>query len=213
VTVWANDRSIHIFLDGELVRTRPSRFAPADLKALLKHGAHIAGPEPAPSALPPGPLPAGAVVEVERQVARDGYVCLGGQLVMLSPQLTGQQVVLRFEGQLMHVIADGHVHKTLPAPIPPLQRASLSGARAPGSIGTPPPARPLTAGRRVGSNGQVMVAGQRLPVGRTHSGKTVTVLVEDTIFRVLDGDVELSTHARDNNKPVTRFKAHARPNG
>lgn len=55
-----------------------------------------------------------------------------------------------------------------------------------------------------------MVASQRLRVGRSHVGKTVVILIEDTVFRVLDGDVELSTHARTNDKPVTQFKATAR---
>lgn len=41
------------------------------------------------------------------------------------------------------------------------------------------------------------------------SGKYVTVLIEETVFRVLDGDVELSTHRRTSDKPVTRFKAVA----
>ncbi|BEL04456.1 hypothetical protein Q0Z83_026470 [Actinoplanes sichuanensis] len=55
-----------------------------------------------------------------------------------------------------------------------------------------------------------MVAGQRLRVGRTYAGQTVTVMIEDTVFRVLLGDVEISTHARTSTKPVTRFKATAR---
>lgn len=56
----------------------------------------------------------------------------------------------------------------------------------------------------------MMVAGQRLRVGRSHAGKTVAIVIEDTVFRVLDGDIELSTHARTSDKPVTQFKATAR---
>ncbi|MEU9256535.1 hypothetical protein AB0D66_32675 [Streptomyces sp. NPDC048270] len=76
MTVWANHRSIHVFLDGELLRTRPSQFTP-------------------------------------------------------TSHLAGQQVILRLDGQLMHVIADGKVVKTLPAPVPLERRAQISGARAP----------------------------------------------------------------------------------
>jgi biopolymer transport protein ExbB len=56
-----------------------------------------------------------------------------------------------------------------------------------------------------------MVARQRLRVGRTHAGKTVTVIAGDTHFRVLDGDQELAVHPRTTSRPVTRFKAYATP--
>jgi hypothetical protein len=55
-----------------------------------------------------------------------------------------------------------------------------------------------------------MVARQRLRIGTTHAGKIVTILVEDTHFRVLDGDHELATHPRTTNHPVTRVKAWSR---
>jgi hypothetical protein len=50
--------------------------------------------------------------------------------------------------------------------------------------------------RRVDENGRVTVAGQRLRVGRTYAGQTVLIAIEDTVFRVLLNDVELTTHAR-----------------
>ncbi|MGO4427636.1 IS481 family transposase, partial [Streptomyces sp. MCAF7] len=145
VNVWADQRSFHILLDGEMLRTRPSRLTARDLKALIKNGAQIAGPEPAPSALPAGPLPAHSIVEVERTVARDGYVGRLGQQALLPAHLQGRQVVLRFEGQLMHVVASGQVVKTIPASIPPEDRAKIPGARAARSAATPPSAPPLQA--------------------------------------------------------------------
>jgi hypothetical protein len=54
-----------------------------------------------------------------------------------------------------------------------------------------------------------MVAGQRLRVGRTHAGKTITVVIEDTVFRVLHNDIELSTHTRKTTKPIGRLRSHA----
>ncbi|MFD1374242.1 hypothetical protein [Actinoplanes sichuanensis] len=97
-----------------------------------------------------------------------------------------------------------------PAPLDPARRARLTGARTSTSPLPPPPAGPLRAVRRVPADGVAMVAGQRLRVGRTYAGQTVTVMIEDTVFRVLLGDVEISTHARTSTKPVTRFKATAR---
>ena len=56
--------------------------------------------------------------------------------------------------------------------------------------------RPARRRRRV-----VMVAPQRLRIGRAHAGKTITVIAEDTSFRVLDGEHELTSFARDPASP------------
>lgn len=63
--------------------------------------------------------------------------------------------------------------------------------------------------RRVPADGITAVAGQRLRVGRAHAGKTVTVVIEDTVFRVLHNDIELSNHARKTTKPMKRLRSHA----
>ncbi|EST37653.1 hypothetical protein N566_11835 [Streptomycetaceae bacterium MP113-05] len=208
-TIWADKRSIHIFIDGELARTRPSRLTPDDLKTLVQRGGRVAGPEPAAPALPDGPKPS-TVVEVDRLVGRDGDVGLGVQRLKIGTSLAGQQVTLRLDGQLMHVIADGRVAKTLPAPVPPDERAKISGARSPRSTVIPPSAQALRAQRTVPADGVVMVGGQRLRIGRAHAGKTVTIFLEDTILRVLDGEIELSTHARTSDKLIRQFKAVTR---
>ena len=85
---------------------------------------------------------------------------------------------------------------------------ALRGARrAAGPLPAPTPAHAPRAQRVVGADGVVMVARQRLRIGRAHVGKTITVIAEDTSFRVLDGDRELANDARDPTKPLTRFKA------
>ncbi len=205
-TVWADERSVHVFIDGDHVRTRPSTLTADDLHNLIQRGGRVAGPEPAAAALPSG-AKAPRIVEVDRLVGRDGDVGLGGQRVTLAAHLAGQQVVLRFDGQLMHVITDGRVVKTLPAPIAPELRVKLSGARSPRTAVVPPTAQPLRAQRKVPPDGRIMVGGQKLRVGRTHFGKIVTVIVEDTIFRVMDGDVEISTHPRKSNRPIRQYRA------
>lgn len=210
VTIWANDRSIHVLLGGELIRTRPSRLSPVDLATMVMRGARLAGPEPGAAALPRGPLPPATVVEVDRMVNRDGEIALGGHRVQIAAHLAGKQVTLRMDGHIMHVIADGLLAKTMPAPLPPAARARLAGARSTSDPLPPAPAQPPRAQRRVPHDGVVMVAGQRLRVGRSHAGKTVTVVIDDTVFRILHNDIELSTHHRKTTGPVTRFKAHVR---
>ncbi|MFI1201204.1 IS481 family transposase [Streptomyces sp. NPDC020883] len=210
VTVWADCRSIHVLLAGELIRTRSSRLTPADLRKLLLRGARIAGPEPGqPSAAHAGPQ---QIVEVDRTANRDGDVQLGGQRILLAAHLAGQQVTLRFEGRVLHVIAGGYLVKTLASPIEAAKRASLVGARLATTRLPPPPPGPQRAVRKVPKDGVTMVANQRLRVGASHAGKTVTIVIEDTVFRVLDGDIELSVHPRRATGPISRFHpVHEQP--
>jgi transposase InsO family protein len=208
VTVWASDRSIHVVLDGAVIRTRPSRLSEHDLRSLVLRGARVAGPEPARSAVSMDMLLASRVIEVARTVDRDGYVGLGNHKVLLDPPLQGQRVIVRFDGPLMHVLAAGRLVKTLPAPLPPERRIALRGAW-PTSEPLPAPAPSQRALRRVAANGTVTVAGQRLRIGRTYTRQTVAIAIEDNVFRVLDG-VELSTHARKPDSQITRFKGYPR---
>ncbi|AYJ50535.1 hypothetical protein D8W71_22180 [Rhodococcus sp. P1Y] len=57
-------------------------------------------------------------------------------------------------------------------------------------------------------DGKLMVAGQRIKVGRAHTGMIVTVLVEDHYFRVPDGTTELALRARTSTKPIRNVIAH-----
>jgi hypothetical protein len=209
VTLWADDRSIHVVMDGTVIRTRPSRLSEHDLRELLDRGARVAGHEPARSAVTVEALTTSTAIEVNRTADRDGYVGLSGTKVLLDPSLHGQRVTLRFEGALMHVLAAGRLVKTLPAPVDSQRRATLRGAR-PATESLPPPAPPLRAMRRVNDNGRVTVAGQRLRVGRTCAGQTVLIAIEDTVFRVLLNGAELTTHARRTDLPITRFKGYPR---
>ena len=140
-------------------------------------------------------LTASRATEVNRTVDRDRYFVLGEVKVLLDPPLEGQRVTLRFESSMMHVLAQGRLVKTLPTPLEPNRRSALRGAR-PATEPLPPPAPPQRAMRSVAENGRVMVAGQRLRVGRTYAGHTVVIAIEDTVFRAFLNDAELRTHAR-----------------
>lgn len=109
----------------------------------------------------------------------------------------------------MHVIADTTVIKTLPAPWPADQRVRVNGSRP--VIDELPPAAvgPVSVQRRVPDDGVVMVTRQRLRVGRGHAGKTVTIFVEDTHFRVVHDGQELAIHPRKQQREVTRWRAQA----
>ena len=95
VTVWASDRSIHILLDGAVIRTLPSRLSEHDVRDLLRRGARRAGPEPARGAVTVDMLTTSAVLEVARTVSRDGCIGLGGHKVLLEAALVDQRVTVR----------------------------------------------------------------------------------------------------------------------
>lgn len=211
VTIWADDRSVHVCLDGHLIRTRSSRLSATDLFNLHLKGARLAGPEPGRSAMPTLPPAPTTVVEVDRTVDANGRVNLGGQRVPLASHLIGKQVTLRLDGYLMQVIAGGLLAQTLPAPVPPNKRARLAGARLSDQPLPPAPAQAPRAQRRVGASGEFMIASQRVQLSRTHAGKTVTVIIEDTCLRVTHNDIELAMVPRKNPGQVTRFKATVRP--
>lgn len=116
---------------------------------------------------------------------------------------------LRFDHGLIHATAGNMLLKPLPNPLLINEIKLIKDARPATSVlPPPPPAGPQSMQRRVPKDGVVMVAGQRLRVGRTHSGTIVTIVVEDHHLRVLDGIRELSLHARTSTTPIRNFNAH-----
>jgi hypothetical protein len=179
--VWVDEHSVHVLINSSPVKTVPSNLNAADLAELQLRGAQPAGPPPASPAPPRGgQLAAGAAIEVDRAVDTDGTIQLAGNKLNVGTPLAGRRVTLRLDGHLLHVIADGTLAKTLPAPIATHQRTTLRGARLAAASLPPPAAGPISVQRRVPKQGVVMVTRQRLHIGPTHAGKTVTILVEDT---------------------------------
>jgi hypothetical protein len=116
-------------------------------------------------------------------------------------------MTLRLDGHLMHAISENALTGTWPCPIPADQLGKLRGAR---SAATPLPPPPLPSGnirvnRRVHNTGRIMVHNQLLKVGARHAGKTVTVIIEDTHYRVLHGHEEIAVKARKAPGPITRL--------
>lgn len=211
LTVWADLRSIHLLLDGHLLRTVSSRLAPEDLAYLAMKGARPARPAPAVAALPRRnghpTLAAGQAVEVSRKVHRDGHVKLGGGQYQVGMALAGRTITLRADGHLLHAIADRTLVATWPFPLSTDQLARLPGARA---AATPLPPPPLPAGsiralRRVHASGRIMVAKQPIKLGPRHAGKLVTVVIEDTHFRILHGEELLAIKPRKDRTPIIRL--------
>jgi hypothetical protein len=95
--------------------------------------------------------------------------------------------------------------RTRPNPITPEQAARLRGARPAG----PPPrpsAEPVRVQRRASATGVIMVAGQKIALGRVHAGQTVTVLASDTTLTIDLGDGETQVIPRTTTQPVRSIK-------
>jgi hypothetical protein len=206
VTLWIDTTTVHVTVAGQHLKTLPSRLSTVDLARLRVDGARPAGPPPArPS---PGLLAAGATVELDRLVHAQGVVVLAGRQLPVGSPLAGRRVTLRLDPQLVHVIVDGKLWRTIAFTLPPTDRARLRGARLAG----PPPApadTPIRVQRRVSSRGGIQVVGQRVHVGFHHAGATVTIEVEDTMLRVLDQHHQVLTIVpRTSRKEVSRYKAY-----
>jgi transposase InsO family protein len=202
VTIWVDETSLHVLLDGARVKTLPSRLGITELARLAADGARPAGPSPLRAGT-------GTVVEVERTVNAAGLVGLAGAQFNVGYQLAGQRVVLRMDGTQMAVITgDGELARTMPCPVPAGDRYRLRGARK-AAAAPLPPSGPVTVQRRVSSRGGIMVATQKIQVGLIHAGKIVTVTAENYSFRlVIDGQA-VGVVPRTTAREIHRYKAYA----
>jgi transposase InsO family protein len=206
VTLRLDRSTLHVFHDGELIKTHPVTLDDKELARLRTAGGKPARPSPA-TALPPGPLPADAIVEVRRLVNAGGCVGIGGKQISAGLHLAGQRVTLRVDAKLIQVITgDGVLARTLPTPLTPAARGRLHGARLAGPA--PAPAtQALQVTRVVSSQGGMMVAGVKIHLGHVHRGKVVTVVIEDSQFRILHEGIQLAAHPRLLIKEITRRSA------
>lgn len=174
-----------------------------DLGLLAARGGRPAGPPP----LPPADPDSGAV-EVDRTVNASGLVSLAGRQLLAAEILAGRRVTIRLDGHILQVLDPDsrELLRIRPNPLTAAQARRLQGARR----GGPPPQpcrAPLRVQRRVASNGVIMVAGQRIALGRTRAGQVVTVHAADTTLTIDLGD-DITTIGRTTTHPVRSIKAH-----
>jgi len=110
-----------------------------------------------------------------------------------------------------HVLVDGVLARTIPAPVPPELRGRLRAARlaTPDQPATPAATRPVIVQRKVSDRGSTQVAGQKLQVGFAHRNTLVDVHVADREFRIYDSHGELlATIPKTTTKDISRYKAY-----
>ncbi|MGH3162938.1 MAG: IS481 family transposase [Streptosporangiaceae bacterium] len=202
VTFWASTEVIHLSIAGARVKSVRSHLSAADLARLAASGGRPAGPPPIPAAEP------GAAIEVDRVVSKDGQVSLGGRYYIAAEILGGMMVSIRIEQDTLMFFdpATRVLLRTRPSPLTWDQARLLRGARPAG----PPPrpsAEPVTVQRVASNTGVIMVAGQKIALGRIHARQIVTVHVAtDTMTIDLAGD-DTRTVRRTTTQPVRSIKA------
>jgi transposase InsO family protein len=203
VTFWADSQVIHLLIAGTRVKSLRSHLSTRDLDLLAARGGRPAGPPP----LAPAD-PASGAVEVDRTVNASGLVSLAGRQLLAAEILAGRRVTIRLDGHTLQVLDSDsrELLRTRPNPLTATQAARLHGAR-PGGPPPRPSHAPVRVQRRVASNGVVMVAGQRIAMGRTHAGQLVTVHATDTTLTIDLGD-DTTTIRRTTTQPVRSIKAH-----
>jgi transposase InsO family protein len=202
VTFWADTDVIHLLIGGTRIKSVRSHLSVTHLAQLGRDGGRPAGPPPVPV------LPFTGPVEVDRTVSNAGAVSLGQHIVLAAEILRGRRVVVRVEERtLMFFDPDTReLLRTRPNPLSPAEIIRLRSARPAGPA--PQPATgPVRIERRASNSGGIMVAGQKIALGRTHAGKTVAVTVSDTELAV-ECDDDVRTFRRTTTTPVRSFKAH-----
>jgi transposase InsO family protein len=202
VTFWADTAVIHLLISGARIKTLRSHLSAASLAALAATGARTAGPPPLPPAEP------GAAIEVDRTVSKDGAVHLAGRYVPAAEILGGRRVSVRIEETTLMFFdpESRELLRTRPSPLTWDQARRLRGARPAG----PPPrpsAEPVTVQRVASNTGVIMVAGQKIALGRIHARQIVTAHVAaDTITIDLASD-DTRIVRRTTTQPVRSIKA------
>ncbi|MFC8501736.1 IS481 family transposase [Pedococcus sp. NPDC057267] len=201
VRVWADTQVIHLLVDGARVKSLRSHLSVADLSVLVAQGA-------VPAGAPPLPAPDGSdAVEVDRVVNRVGTISLGNHAVLAAEILAGRQVSVRIEPELLMIFDPDtrELLRTRPNPLTPQDLQHVRGTRLAG----PPPRptlEPVRVQRRASNTGVIMVAEQKIALGRTHAGHTVTVTASETTISVDLPDGDTRTFRRTTTAAVRSIK-------
>ncbi|WP_174361707.1 hypothetical protein [Micromonospora aurantiaca (nom. illeg.)] len=186
---------------GIRIKTVRSHLSVNDLATLVRQGAVPAGPAPLP------PIEDGDAIEVERCVNRGGGVSLGQHIVLAAEILAGRRVGIRIEPTtlMFYDLDTRELLRTRANPLSPEQMKRLRGARPAG----PPPRpsiEPVRVQRRASNSGIIMVAGQKVALGRLHRHQTVTVTVSETTLAIELTDDDTKVIRRSTTQPVRSIK-------
>ncbi|WP_433734673.1 IS481 family transposase [Nocardia sp. CA-129566] len=205
ITLRINTTVLRVLLAGIPIKTVASKLTASDLHALVhtQHARILDHDEQ------PAHQTATGVVEVERTVSAIGYVGLANKTVSIGYNLAGRRVTLRFDGEILAALdpTDRTLLRTLANPLTTRGAALLRGARPAGPPPTPPTTGPVTVERIVSSSGGIMIARQRIQIGRNHARAIVSVTLDEHTITVHHGTHLLTHTPRTTTDTVTRHRA------
>jgi hypothetical protein len=150
-------------------------------------------------------------LEVERVVSNCALISLANKQILAAERLRGMLVGVHIEEQtlLFFDITTRELLRTRPNPITREQALRLRGVR-PAGPPPPPSQHPIRIQRRASDTGVVVVAGQKVSLGRTHRGQEVEILVSETTLTIHLADHDVRTIRRTNTQPIRNIKADRR---
>jgi transposase InsO family protein len=200
--LWADCDLIHVSIGGARVKTVRSHLSASDLAKLVASGAVPAGPAPLPG------IEDGAALEVDRVVSGAGLISLANKQILAAERLAGMLVGVRIEEQtlLFFDTTTRELLRTRPNPLSRQQALQLRGVRPAG----PPPrpsTEPIRIQRRASDTGVIMVAGQKVSLGRSHRGQEVEILVSETTLAIQLAGQDVRVIRRTTTRPIRNIKA------
>lgn len=208
VRFWIDCEWVHLSIDRTRIKSLRSRFSVNDLDTLVAQGAVLAGEPPLPARSGPGSRASRTLVEVERTVSRAGTVSLGQRVVLAAEILAGRRVGIYIEEGAPLLFFDPQTRellRTRPNPLQPGEAARLQRTRPVGPVPRPS-TEPITVQRRASNTGVLMVAGQKIAIGRQFKHQTVTVHVSETTLAIDLPDADTMVVRRTTDQPVRSIK-------
>jgi transposase InsO family protein len=208
VRFWIDYEWVHLSIGGTRIKSLHSRFSELDLDTIAARGAVPAGPPPLSSRGGPGSRTSRTVFEVERTVAKNGMVSLGARTVLAAWMLAGRRVGIYIEEGAPLLFFDPQTRellRTRPNPLRPGEAATLQRGRPPGPVPRPS-TEPITVQRRASNSGVIMVAGQKVALGRQFKHHTVTVHVSETTLAIELPGADTMVVRRTTDKAVRSIK-------
>ncbi|WP_238402776.1 IS481 family transposase [Cellulomonas sp. H30R-01] len=206
--IWADCEWVHVSIGAQRIKSVRSRLSVNDLDVLAARGAWPAGDPPASTRA----RPRDGAVEIHRTVNRSGNISLGNKTCTVSETLAGRRVGVRIEDDAPLIFFDPATRiilRTRPNPLARGEQYALQQA-VPAGERPRPAIEPVTVQRRASATGVIVVAGQKVPLGRINAGATVTVhAAQETLAIDLpDGD---TTVVRRTNEHAVRSIKGQRP--
>jgi hypothetical protein len=135
-------------------------------------------------------------------------VSLGQRVVLAAEILAGRRIGIYMEEGAPLLFFDPETRqllRTRPNPLEPGEAARLQRCRPVGSVPRPS-SEPVTVQRRASNTGMIMVAGQKVALGRQLHHHTMTVHVSETTLAIQLPDGETRVVRRTTDQPVRSIK-------